>query len=181
VASKVKFRLAGHPDEFDVELTAIGGRSARARINGNEEIVAVIESTFSEGGIVRIGRRASRVFSLRQRGSIWVAAGPAQFEFIPVEARGARRAHGLATPQITAPMPGKVVKLPLTEGQQVEAGDVLVVLEAMKMETALHAESAAVVKQIRARVGQMVDHGAVLLVLSPAPSPAPSGAASPAH
>jgi len=74
-----------------------------------------------------------------------------------------------------------VVKLPVTEGQQVETGDVLVVLEAMKMETALHAESAAVVKQIRAGVGQMVDHGAVLLVLSPAPSPSPSGAASPAH
>jgi biotin carboxyl carrier protein len=177
----MKFRLTGYPDEFDVELTAIGGRSTRARINGDEEVVAVIESTFAEGGIVRIGRRAARVFSTRRRSSILVAAGPAQFEFIPVEARAARRTHGLATPEITAPMPGKVVKVPVTEGQQVEAGDVLVVLEAMKMETALYAESAAVVKQIRAGVGQMVDHGAVLLVLSPAPSPSASGAASPAH
>ncbi len=156
------------------------GRSARARVNG-EEIVAVIEPTFATGGIVRIGGRAVRVFAVRQPSSILVAAGPAQFEFIPVEARSARRAHGLVTPQITAPMPGKVVKLPVTEGQQVEAGDVLVVLEAMKMETALHAESAAVVKQIRAAVGQMVDHGAVLLVLSPAPSPSPSESASQAH
>jgi len=177
----MKFRLAGYPDELEVELTAIGGRSVRARINGNEEVVAVVESTFAEGEIVRIGRRASRVFSERRRGSIWVAAGPAQFEFIPVEARSSRRTHGLATPEITAPMPGKVVKLPVTEGQQVQAGDVLVVLEAMKMETALHAESAAVVKQICVSVGQMVDHGAVLLMLSPAPSPSPGGAASPAH
>ncbi len=177
----MKFRLAGYPDEFDVELTAIGGRSVRVRINGNEEITAAIEPAHAAGGIVRIGRRAARVFSMRQRGSIWVAAGPAQFEFIPVEARSARRAHGLATPEITAPMPGKVVKLPVTEGQQVEAGDVLIVLEAMKMETALQAESAAVVKQIRADVGQMVDHGAVLLVLSPVPSPSSSGAAPPAH
>ena len=177
----MKFRLAGYPDEFEVELDAIGGRTVRARINGNEDVVAVVESTFAEAGIVRIGRRAARVFSARQRGSIWVAAGPAQFEFIPVEARSSRRTHGLATPEITAPMPGKVVKLPVTEGQQVEAGDVLVVLEAMKMETALNAESAAVVKQIRARVGQMVDHGTVLLVLSPAPSQSSGGAASPAH
>jgi len=177
----MKFRLAGYPDELEVELTAIGGRSVRARLNGNEEVVAVIESTFAEGGIVRIGRRAARVFSARRRGSIWVAAGPAQFEFIPVEARSARRTHGLATPEVTAPMPGKVVKLLVTEGQQVEAGDVLVVLEAMKMETALHAESAAVVKQIRAGVGQMVDHGAVLLVLSPAPSLSPGEAVPPAH
>jgi biotin carboxyl carrier protein len=177
----MKFKLAGYSEEFDVELTAIGGRSARVRINGTEEIVAVIDSAFAESGIVRIGRRAVRVYSARQRGSIWVTAGPAQFEFIPVEARSARRAHGLATPEITAPMPGKVVKLPVTEGQPIETGDVLVVLEAMKMETALHAESAAVVKQICVAVGQMVDHGAVLLVLSPAPSPSPSGAAPPAH
>jgi acetyl/propionyl-CoA carboxylase alpha subunit len=176
----MKFRLAGSPDEFDVELTASGGRSARARING-EELMAVIQPTVAEGGIVRIGGRTARVFATRQRNSIWVAVGPAQFEFIPVETRGTRRTHGLATPEITAPMPGKVVKLPVAEGQQVEAGDVLVVLEAMKMETALHAESAAVVRQIRAAVGQMVDHGAVLLVLSPAPSPSPSESASQAH
>jgi biotin carboxyl carrier protein len=73
-----------------------------------------------------------------------------------------------------------VVKLPVVEGQQVAAGDVLVVLEAMKMETALYAESAAVVKQIRAGVGQMVDHGTVLLLLSPAPSPSSGATASPA-
>jgi acetyl/propionyl-CoA carboxylase alpha subunit len=171
----MKLRLAGSPAEFDVELSAIGGNSARARVNGDEEIVAVIEPMTGQSGIVRIARKAVRVFSTRHRGSIWVAAGPAQFEFVPVEARGTRRAHGLATPEITAPMPGKVVKLQVTEGQQVEAGDILVVLEAMKMETALHAESAAIVKEIRAGIGQMVDHGAVLLVLSPAPSPSASG------
>jgi biotin carboxyl carrier protein len=177
----MKLKLAEYPDEFDVELTPIGGRSVRVRINSNEEIVAAVEPAFAAGGIIRLGRHAARVFSTRQRDSIWVAAGPVQFEFIPVKARGARRAHGLATPEITAPMPGKVVKLPVTEGQQVEAGDVLVVLEAMKMETALHAESAAVVKQIRASVGQMVDHGTVLLLLSPVPSPSSGGAVSPAQ
>jgi acetyl/propionyl-CoA carboxylase alpha subunit len=175
----MKFRLAGSPTEFEVELTTVGEQTARARINGEEIIVARIEPASTEGGIVRVGRRAARLFATRQRSSIWVAAGPAQFEFIPVEGRSGRRAHGLATPEITAPMPGKVVKLPVTEGQQVEAGEVLVVLEAMKMETALCAESAAIVKQIRTAVGQMVDHGAVMMILSPAPSPRPSGAAPP--
>lgn len=177
----MKFRLAGDSQEFEVELTAVADGSASARINGNEEIVAFIESTSAEGGIVRIGKRARRVYISRQGTSIWVACGPAQFDFIQIDARKARRAHGLATPEITAPMPGKVVKVPVTEGQQVEAGDVLLVLEAMKMETALHAEGAAVVKQIRVGVGEMVDHGAVLLVLSSVPSPSPGEAASPAH
>jgi biotin carboxyl carrier protein len=164
-----------------VELAEVGQNSTRAQINGDEEIVTLIESPVAEGTIVRMGRRALRVFSARQRNSIWVAAGPAQYEFIPVEGRSTPRAHGLATPEITAPMPGKVVKLVVTEGQQVQAGDVLVVLEAMKMETALYAESPAVVKQIRVGVGQMVDHGAVLLVLSPVPSPSGGEADSPNH
>jgi len=166
----MKFRVAGYPGDFDVELIQGGGRSTRARINGDEEMVAIVESTPVGAGIVRIGTHAARLFSARQRGSILVAVGPAQFECIPVEASSARRVHGLVTPEITAPMPGKVVKLPVTEGQQVETGDVLVVLEAMKMETALQAESPAVVKQIQTAVGQRVDHGAVLLVLSPVPS-----------
>jgi biotin carboxyl carrier protein len=177
----MKFRLAGYPGEFDVELTALGGGSARARIDGDEEVVTILDSTFGDARIVRSGRRVVRLFSARRRGSIWVTAGPAQFEFIPVETRSGRRHHGLATPEITAPMPGKVVKLPVTEGQQVDTGDVLVVLEAMKMETALHAESPALVKQIRVGVGQMVDHGAVLLLLSPAPSLSPSEAGPPTH
>ena len=175
----MNFRLAGSPDEISVELTTIDHESTRVKLNGDEETVATFESSSPHGTIIRIGRRSARVAAMRLRGSIWVATGPAQFEFIPVDTRSARRTHGLATPEITAPMPGKVVKLPVTEGQQVAAGDVLVVLEAMKMETALHAESPAIIKQIRATVGQMVDHGAVLLVLSPAASPSVGATGSP--
>ena len=174
----MRFRLVGYPDEFEVELTA-SAEGFQARINGGEEIAGVIQPTAAAGEVVRIGNRATRVFSARQRGSILVSAGPTQLEFIPVETGSARRMHGLATPEVIAPMPGKVVKVAVTEGQQVAAGDVLVVLEAMKMETALQAESAALVKEIRTFVGQMVDHGMVLLVLSPAPSPAASAGETP--
>lgn len=177
----MEFRLAGSANQIGVELTPIDRKSTRVAVNGGEEMTATIDSGFAHSSIIRIGRRAARVFTARLRSSILVAAGPVQFELIPVETRTARRAHGLATPEVTAPMPGKVVKLPITEGQQVEAGDVLVVLEAMKMETALHAESPAVIKQIRATVGQMVDHGAVLLVLSPAASPSAAAIDSPAR
>jgi acetyl-CoA/propionyl-CoA carboxylase biotin carboxyl carrier protein len=176
----MKFRLTGLSQEFDVELAADAGDAASVRING-KEIPAVIEPKSADDIIVRIGSRPVRVFVARQRNSILVAAGPAQFEFIFAETRLPRRAHGLATPEIVAPMPGKVVKMLVAEGQEVAAGDALLVLEAMKMETVLHAESAAVVRQIRASVGQMVDHGAVLLDLSPAASPPASEAADQAR
>jgi biotin carboxyl carrier protein len=173
----MKFRQAGSPGEFEVELTPVSSGSVRARIDG-EEIVTEFEPASAEGALVRIGRRAARIFSTHQRGSILVTVGPAQFEFIQVGTRTARRAHGLATPEITAPMPGKVVKLLVTEGQQVEAGEALVILEAMKMETALRAEGPGIIKQIRVEVGQMVDHGAALLVLSPAPPKDEAGSAA---
>jgi biotin carboxyl carrier protein len=175
----MRFRLAGEPEEFDIELTRLAGGSVRVRINGALAIDAIIDSSSPDGSIVRIGRRAARVLTMRRRGSICVTTGPAEFELIPVQAGRGQRTHGLATPEITAPMPGKVVKVPVTEGQKVLPGDVLIVLEAMKMESPLQAESEAVVRQICATVGQMVDHGAVLLVLGPVPL-SPTEPSSPA-
>jgi 3-methylcrotonyl-CoA carboxylase alpha subunit len=64
-------------------------------------------------------------------------------------------------------MPGKVLKLLVADGQPVEHGDPLIVLEAMKMETTLYAESPAIVAKICVEAGQMVDHGARLIELSP--------------
>src|ERR1035437_3822740 len=76
----------------------------------------------------------------------------------------------LAAAEIPAPMPGKVLKVLVRDGDLVEAGQPLVVIEAMKMETTLAAESAGLVKHVRVEEGQMVDHGAVLIELSPSPA-----------
>ncbi|MGB6564467.1 MAG: acetyl-CoA carboxylase biotin carboxyl carrier protein subunit, partial [Candidatus Binataceae bacterium] len=84
----------------------------------------------------------------------------------------AHRAGGLAAPEVDAPMPGKVLKVLVAEGQPVEHGDPLIVLEAMKMETTLYAESPAIVAKICVVAGQMVDHGARLIELSPVATPA---------
>ena len=72
--------------------------------------------------------------------------------------------------KLLAPMPGKILKLLVAEGDSVEHGQALAVLEAMKMETTLYAESAAIVKKIRAAAGDMVDHGAVIIEFSPFPA-----------
>jgi biotin carboxyl carrier protein len=162
----MKLRLAGGVREFDVEIVAHGGRTAQVRIDG-EEVTAEVEPMPDGSAILRMNGRRSRIFSARSRDSILVATGPTTFEFAPAEGRGRRARHGLATPEVTAPMPGKVLKVLVEEGQAVEAGQPLVVIEAMKMETTLSAESPAVVKKIRARAGEMVDHGAVLIELSP--------------
>ncbi len=62
-------------------------------------------------------------------------------------------------------MPGTVVSIIAQEGQAVEAGQVLVVLEAMKMENEIMAPGAGTVRQIAVKAGDSVNGGDVLVVL----------------
>ena len=73
----------------------------------------------------------------------------------------AGKARGLAA--LKAPMPGLVVRIGVAEGQKVDAGTGLVVLEAMKMENELRAAAPGVVKAIRVKPGQAVEKGEVLI------------------
>ena len=92
------------------------------------------------------------------------AAAPA-----PVSAPAAAPAPAAAAPvagdAVTAPMPGNILKVNVTPGQAVKEGDVLVVLEAMKMENEILAPKACTVKQVLVSKGSTVDTGATLVVL----------------
>jgi acetyl-CoA/propionyl-CoA carboxylase biotin carboxyl carrier protein len=69
------------------------------------------------------------------------------------------------SPQVIAPMPGKVLAVRVEVGQEVASGDPLVVLEAMKMETIVSADATAHVREVRVAAGAMVEPGQVLIVL----------------
>ncbi len=73
---------------------------------------------------------------------------------------------------VRAPMPGLVVRIEVAEGQQVDAGAGLVVVEAMKMENELRAPRPGTVQTVHVAVGQAVEKGASLVTLA---SPEPSG------
>lgn len=91
------------------------------------------------------------------------AAAPA-----PVAAPAATPAPAaapVAGEAVTAPMPGNILKVNVTAGQAVKEGDVLVVLEAMKMENEILAPKACTVKQVLVSKGSTVDTGATLVVL----------------
>ncbi|MDD2312957.1 MAG: biotin/lipoyl-binding protein [Petrimonas sp.] len=62
-------------------------------------------------------------------------------------------------------MPGKILRVSVSVGATVNAGDVLLILEAMKMENEISAPSAGTVKEIRAREGDSVNSGDALVVL----------------
>ena len=63
---------------------------------------------------------------------------------------------------LPSPMQGTVVKIAVEEGQRVEAGELVIVLEAMKMEQPLNAHKSGVIKNLKAVVGETVSSGTVL-------------------
>jgi pyruvate carboxylase subunit B len=75
---------------------------------------------------------------------------------------------------VKAPMPGLVVRVEVTEGQAVELGEGLVVVEAMKMENELRAPHKGVVEAVHVKAGDRVEKGTALVTLS-SPSTQPSG------
>ena len=91
-----------------------------------------------------------------------------------VEVEEVKAAGGAAAPKATAgagehsidaPMPGKVVKLVAAEGQSVKAGEVLLILEAMKMQNEIPADADGVVKKFNVAAGQSVKAHESLVIL----------------
>jgi len=173
----MKLTIAGDAREFEVGIVSRDGREVRA-IVGGKQMLAQLEPLADGGALLTVGGRRYRAFGARRKTALLVTLGPRTFEFIPADESPRRHRRGLATPEVTAPMPGKVLKVLVSEGDAVEAGQPLVVLEAIKMETTLAAESPAVVRRVCVASGQMVDHGAVLIELSPPAGPSAPESAS---
>ena len=84
----------------------------------------------------------------------------------PLERAVATAAAGQAGPhEVRAPIPGRVVSVAVAEGDEVRAGQALLVLEAMKMENQLCAEGAGKVERVLVAPGATVDGGQVLVVV----------------
>ena len=67
---------------------------------------------------------------------------------------------------VTSPMPGNILKINVAQGQHVNEGDVLIVLEAMKMENEISATKSGTVAQINVTKGAVVETGTPLVVIA---------------
>lgn len=95
----------------------------------------------------------------------WVALAAQLYTFTKVEKSTRRRAHSQAEHNLTAAMPGQVIKVLVSQGDVVAHGQALLVLEAMKMEVRVSAPYAGIVSKLLCGVGQIVERGQPLLEL----------------
>ena len=95
----------------------------------------------------------------------FVPAAPAPVA-APAAAPVAAAPAAVAGEAVTAPMPGNILKVNVTAGQAVKEGDLLLVLEAMKMENEIFAPKSGTVAQVLVQKGATVDTGATMVVLN---------------
>ena len=94
-----------------------------------------------------------------------VAAAPAPAP-APAAAPAPKAAAPAGATTVEAPMPGKILNIKVSEGQAVKFGEVVVIMEAMKMETEIVAPADGTVSKILVKAGDSVDTGAALVALN---------------
>lgn len=135
------------------------------------ELAGEARISADEPGTLRIGDRTVPFFAVSQdqRLLIWLGGQVYEFDLAP-------RAAGAAVPEtglppggeITAPMPGQVLRMLAEVGEQVPAGAPLVLMESMKMQLTITAPAAGTVVETAGVPGTMVELGAVLMRLEEA-------------
>ncbi len=98
--------------------------------------------------------------------SVGIAAAPGAKK--PRRAAGAGASGGGGNGTITVPMQGTIVKIEVEVGQEVEAGQTLLVLEAMKMENQINSDVSGTVAEIKVSAGDTVGGGDTVVVITPA-------------
>ena len=96
-----------------------------------------------------------------------VVAAPVPAAVPAAAAPAAAPAPGLAAGEVVkSPMPGNILKINVSAGQKVKEGDVLIILEAMKMENVITATKGGTVAQVAVTKGQVVETGSPLVVIA---------------
>ena len=94
------------------------------------------------------------------------ASAPVQRPAAPAPVAAAPAAAPAGATTVEAPMPGKILNIKVSEGQAVKFGEVVVIMEAMKMETEIVAPADGTVSKILVKAGDSVDTGAALVALN---------------
>jgi 3-methylcrotonyl-CoA carboxylase alpha subunit len=145
-AVRIHYRSDGYALELDGETVM-----ARIAREAGDELRIDLDGRRLAASVLRLGA------------DVTVMLADASWRLIHVDPLAPRTAEDASGGHLTAPMPGKVTAVPVAAGARVKRGEVLLVLEAMKMEHTLAAPADGKVKSVRYAVGEQVPEGAELV------------------
>jgi biotin carboxyl carrier protein len=149
MAKDYKFKINGH--EYEVEVGSVESGLAKVTVNGTQYEVEVESNTLLKPSIAKPVQVAPATYS---------ATAPVN----PAKIDQSAPADGNTTP-LKSPLPGVILDVKVREGDTVKEGQLLMVLEAMKMENNIDAHKSGVVKSIAKRQGDSVLEGDTLLTI----------------
>lgn len=167
----MKYEIVINGARRSVEFAPRNGQASRAAliVDGRAveaDAVRIARSTYS----ILIGGRSVEVTLEEHPNGLLLRTGGREFQVEVIDPRVWRGGRGggielEGRQQLVAPMPGKIVRVLVAKGQQVENGQGLLVIEAMKMQNEVRSPKSGTVEKV-AKEGQTVNAGEVLAVVA---------------
>ena len=153
-----KYKVQGV--DYEVEIAEVEGKIAKVNVNGIPfEIEMQKPINAAKHPALAATKRTASAAPVAP-----AAAQPAQPVAKPQAAAAPAAAVGAGTP-VKAPLPGTINAINVKVGDKVNVGDIVIILEAMKMQNNIEAEQAGTVTSITVNVGDSVMEGAVMLTI----------------
>jgi len=151
-----KYKVQGV--DYEVEIAEVEGKIARVNVNGIPFEIEMQKPINAAKHPALAATKRTASAAPAEAPAAPVAAAPAKPASQPAAAAGSGNA-------LKAPLPGTINAINVKVGDKVNAGDVVVVLEAMKMQNNIEAEYAGTVTSILVNQGDTVMEGAVMLTI----------------
>ena len=148
--------------QYNLDLSS-AGKSYRATIGDKIADIEIVQANNGKLDLLIDGKRVTAHIS-SDNARRWVTVNGQTF--VLTKSAGARRGghgHHHTAGELTAPMPGQIRAVNISEGEAVTKGQTLLVLEAMKMEIRVQAPVDGVVKKLSVKQGQTVEREQILI------------------
>lgn len=175
---RLVIRLGGR--EHEIEVEPVRGRRWRLSVGGRETVVDA-QALGNGSWSVLSDAGWAVLLDVEEAGGEWIVE--ARHGRLRARVEDARRLAAMrAAPSSTtsggaarlrAPMPGKIVRMLVAQGEQVAAGQSVIVMEAMKMENEMRAPATGNVIEISVEEGATVEAGQILMVIGGTPATPP--------
>ncbi len=151
--------------EILVHITESGGQGV-LRVGGDQTVTFVVRDRDASGGWIEIDGRSQRFYAHQNRHGVTVWLAGRTYHLVRVQkGHASDQARDTASGEVRALMPGKILRIPVTAGEEVTERQPLVIMESMKMETTLASPRAGKVSAVKCEAGQLVEMGELLVLV----------------